>query len=140
MEEISKKLGEPTPLVYTSPEVRTAQRYPISLADEKNNACGEVVAHDICYLRLYITCAVHAEKRIIKIRRRRNNKQDGFLPGDVWPVAITFCAYRTAPPEQLANYQLAIHKNVIPKQGDTLFWKGSLQKYDQIQSQRSITI
>ena len=59
------------PLVYTSPSRTCAARYPIALADDKNNACGAVVASDTNYLRVLLTCKVDRDKHQINIRNKK---------------------------------------------------------------------
>ena len=76
------------------------------MADNNNNACGEVVASDTHYLRVLLTCKVDMDKIQIKIRRGSDNKQDAFLAEGVQVTAVTFSAFAKAPKVQMEHYGL----------------------------------
>ncbi len=44
---MNHKSGKDTPVVYGSPLLQPALRYPLAMRDDKNERCGEAVADDV---------------------------------------------------------------------------------------------
>ena len=112
-----KKFGEDRPYVYVSPEEICAARYPLALFDD-NEPCGELVAYDVPYLRTMLVCNTLEDHARVRINRKKNNKQHGYLPEDVWPIAIRVTAMPTAPIEQV-NHRAQRECSGAPEPADS---------------------
>ena len=88
------------------------------MVDNKHNQCGEVVAGYAKYSRVLLTCKVDVDTRQVKIRKKRN-QQDAYPADCIHVTAVTFIAFRTAPPEQLKHYRLKQYDSDASDSSDT---------------------
>jgi hypothetical protein len=84
-----QQFGEDLPVVYTSPCEDQASWYPQAMVDAKGNRVGELVCLGATPMRVVLICSAAVEKRRIKIRRK-NNKQDAWLPADIEVCGVRF--------------------------------------------------
>ena len=84
-----QQFGEDLPVVYTSPCEDQASWYPLAMVDAKGNRVGELVCLGATPMRVVLICSAAVEKRRIKIRRK-NNKQDAWLPADIEVCGVRF--------------------------------------------------
>jgi hypothetical protein len=84
-----EKFGEDMPVVYTSPVEEQASWYPQAMVDAKGSRVGELVCLGSTPMRVVLICSAAVDKRRIKIRRK-NNKQDAWLPEDIEVRGVMF--------------------------------------------------
>ena len=91
------------PVVYTSSVYDAALWYPVAMVDATGKRIGERVACDVPPLRIVLICKADVTKRRIKIRRRRGNKQDAWLPEDLEICGVSFHMMSAAANDDAAN-------------------------------------
>jgi len=77
-----EKFGQDLPVVYTSSDLEVASWYPLAMVDAKGNRVGERVSNGHGPMRVVLICDASDHTKRIKIRRKKN-KQDAWLPGDI---------------------------------------------------------
>ena len=84
------KFGVDLPVLYVTPLLSTAERYPQLLVDKCGTPCGEIIAWDMIPVRIVFSFFLDVAARRIKIRRDPGNKQDGYLTEDTTLDSIIF--------------------------------------------------
>ena len=84
-----EKFCQDKPVVYTSSAADQALWYPQAMVNAKGNRVGELVCLNERPMRVMLICAADVDKRRICIRRK-NNKQDAWLPEDIEVRGVMF--------------------------------------------------
>jgi hypothetical protein len=84
-----EKFCQDKPVVYTSSVADQALWYPQAMVNAKGNRVGELVCLNERPMRVMLICAADVDKRRICIRRK-NNKQDAWLPEDIEVRGVMF--------------------------------------------------
>jgi hypothetical protein len=84
-----EKFCQDKPVVYTSSVEDQALWYPQAMVNAKGNRVGELVCLNEQPMRVMLICAADVDKRRICIRRK-NNKQDAWLPEDIEVRGVMF--------------------------------------------------
>ena len=103
---IFEKFGEDLPCFYGSYRFETARHYPLAMVSDDARPCGEVVCKEspTVFLRIVLKCACDVSKRRLKLRRRRWNHQEVYLPEAVEVVSVIFLAEaKTVSPQSPEN-------------------------------------
>jgi hypothetical protein len=83
------KFREDLPVVYTAPDPEQASWYPMAMVGAKGRRVGEFVCLDSIPMRVILICSAADDTKRIKIRRKQN-KQDAWLPKDIKVCGVIF--------------------------------------------------
>ena len=102
------------PVLYVSPLLSTAAKYPQLLVDTNNTPCGEIIAWDMIPVRIVFSFFLDVAARRIKIRGRGGNKQDGYLTEDTTLDSIIFIG-KLPTQTQLDQYSARTTRYIPPQ-------------------------